>query len=597
MVGEDSDNIFVRFASELKTDIGRFTFDTSHTDYTQLWQSYSWRDLEMDVATKSSSTQLEYLGALPSLSDPSIGLGGVTLKSRAYYNDSDTGNYTNSDVAYARVAMRRENDHGAGWVTTFGSDDYENWCRPDPISALPVNPSRNLSDDTICYEGGYGSKVMGQTDIGVQAQLRGKVFLGNFLIGAEARSVDGRRARLSEYIYYSSFATASGDNASRTPPSGSYDCDPDDPVCTEDQFARIKLISPKFDITETVNAVHGYAELDQTLGWFNVRVGGRVDYEDYFKNINIAPRLAGTITPFDGLSITGGYNRYYIGESLYYALRDSQPYSYVQTRGLISGTDTPEDWNPPTSQRIYGFKSSDLNTPFTDEYTAAVRVRDPLLGGNFRIRYLERYGKEQFASESCGSGCTQMTNDGESFYRSASAEYAKFWRTPKADYLDAAGLSFGATWSEQSISRATYVDDDESDEFILYHGQSYTRESFTAVTGNLDIPVRIGATFSTSWFNDLLWLDLSAGYNLGYEGIYDTGVNQTVNGRQHDVYDDKKFDPVLLIDLDTQVFVTEQAVVKLEVNNLLNTGGNKIATYDNPWVLGRSFWLESSLRF
>ena len=37
--------------------------------------------------------------------------------------------------------------------------------------------------------------------------------------------------------------------------------------------------------------------------------------------------------------------------------------------------------------------------------------------------------------------------------------------------------------------------------------------------------------------------------------------------------------------------------MNLHVNNLLNTAGNKISTNDHPWVLGRSVWVESGVRF
>jgi hypothetical protein len=593
LVDDNSDNIFLRFATELKTDIGRFTFDTSLTDYNQLWQSPGWRDLEMDVTTRSSTTQLEYFGALQNVVAAGIGLSDVTLKSRAYYNNSNTGNYTNSDVAYTYIANRRRKVGGA-WVETFDTDRFDAWCRADPLDSLPSTATQS---NTLCNEGGYGNKEMGQTDLGFNAQLRGKLLLGNFLVGGEAKSVEGRRARLGDFTYYTSFVTATGNTSTPvSPPGGTFFCQPDDAVCWSDQYARIKTVSIAYDAAETVNVLHGYAELDQTYGWFNIRGGVRLDYEDYFENINVAPRLAGSITPFDGLVFTGGYNRYYLGETLAYALRDAQPFTRTFTRNHASNGNVP-DFPTAVTPRFYSFKSSDLATPFSDEYTGAVRVKDPLLGGSLRLRYVERYGRDQFASTSCGTNCQQLTNEGERYYQSMTAEYAKFWRGLSTPLLSAAGITVGTTWSEQSISRTTYFDDDESDIYILYKGKSYTPESFTAVTGNLDIPVRIGGTLSTSWFADRLWVDLSAGYNLGYQGVYDTGDEEEFNGRPHAIYDDKQFKPVLMLDLAASLAVTEQASINLHVNNLLNSPGNRIATNDNPWLLGRSFWLESALRF
>lgn len=592
-VVEDSENTFLRFATALKTSIGRFTLDTSFTDYVQNWQSPGWRDLEMDVETQSSTTQIEYLGALPGVTVSAIGLDGVTLKSRAFYNNSDTGNYTNSNEAYNWIAARRYRTGGV-WSETFRTDQFDDWCRPDPIESLSTTIVQN---NTTCTEGGYGNKEQGQTDIGLQAQLKGNVFLGNFLIGGEAKSVEGRRARLADFTYHTAFVTATGNRSPASPAGGVFHCLPDDPLCWSNMYNRTKTFSPAYDIEETVNALHGYAELDQSLGWFNIRAGVRVDYEDYFENLNVAPRLVGNVTPLPGLTFTGGYNRYYLGETLYYALRDSQPFTHTYIRTHASNGNVPDWGDPINSDRSYSFKSADLDTPFHDEYTAAVRAKDPILGGQWRVRYLERYGRDQFASVDCGQDCTEMTNEGESSYRSATAEYTKFWRDLPTPVLDGVGITVGATWSEQAISRTTYVDDDDSLIFISYKERSYTAESFTAVTGNLDIPIRIGATLSTNWLNNRLWVDFSAGYNLGYEGVYDTGDEVEIDGREHFVYDDIKFKPVLMLDLSAQLAVTEQAAISLKVDNLLDTTGNRISTNNNPWVRGRSYWVGSTVRF
>jgi hypothetical protein len=599
-VDEESDNVFMRLATSLKTGVGLFTFDTSHTDYEQNWQSPKFRDLEMEVETKSSSTQIEYLGALAGISNAAIGLNGVTLKSRAYYNKSDTGNYAGANEAYAWVGSRQSKINGV-WVETFRSTEFEDWCRAIPSSAAGATATSN---NTTCYEGGYGNSEQGQTDYGVQAQLKGNIFLGNFLIGGEAKTYEGRRARLEDFTYYSSFtpALSATPTALPNPRTGYFVCPPGDPLCTSEQYNRVKIVNPAYDITAAVDAIHSYAELDQTLGWFNVRAGVRVDYEDYFKNVNVAPRLAGSITPLSGLTFTGGYNRYYLGETLYYAIRDGQPRTTTHTRGAHNTTTgvVPSTWTVSTQSKL-DYKSADLATPFTDEYSGAVRVRDPLLGGSWRLRYLERYGEDQFAGTNCGSSvCKELTNNGESFYRSATAEYSKFWsRLSNPFNLSGVGIVGTVTWSEQTVSDDTFQDEDEYLELIKYKGKSYTEKTFTAVTGNLDIPVRFGGTLTTSWFNDRLFLNLSAGYNLGYDGVYDTGeeVPFGEEGKLHHVYEDTTFKPVLMLDLDGQIAVTEQAAIEFHVNNVLNSPGNAIATNQNPWLVGRSYWVGSTVKF
>lgn len=285
-VDEWSENSFYRGALALKTGIGRFTLDSSFTDYTQTWESIAWRDMTLDTDSQSSSTQLEYLASLSTFSAPSIGLGDVTLKSRAYYNNSDTSNYSNSDVAYARSGHKRRRVGGV-WTDTFDSTEHDDWCRPDPINTLPATGTQS---NTVCREGGYGDKEQGQTDIGLQAQVYGDLFLGRFKAGADVRSIEGRRARLSDFTYYTAFYTATGNTSNNAPPTG-FNCPPGDPACSREQFANVKTVWRAFDIDETVNAATAFAELDQTWGLLNVRGGLRLDYEDYFENLSIAQRI------------------------------------------------------------------------------------------------------------------------------------------------------------------------------------------------------------------------------------------------------------------------------------------------------------------
>lgn len=596
---EDSANNFFRGALSLRTGIGKFTLDSSLTDYTQYWEANTFRDLAIVVEGRSSTTQLEYLGALPSVRVDAIGLENVKLKSRAYYNSSDTENVSEGNTVWNWSGNRRTRNANTGvWTETFNSTLLSDWCRAVPIETLPSTTNQS---NTICREGGYADMLQGQNDLGFQAQVTGAILYGGFKVGGEAKSIEGRRARLEDYTLYAVTTV-------RANPAQIIRCPDDDEACTEEQFASSRNIAPAFDVTETVNAFHGYAELDQTLGWFNIRAGVRVDYEDYFKNVNIAPRLAGTVTPISGFSVTGGYNRYYIGETLYYALRDQQPRAvpvYTRTR---NGDGTLSEWRTTQTTGFYGYRDSDVDTPYTDEFTGAVRIREPLLGGDVRLRYLERHSEDRFSSNPCPgvSNCIELSNDAWSFYRSATAEYTKYW--PRLDtpfFLNAAGITASVTWSEQNMSRNTYHDNLDDldgtngvDNPILYNGQSYHRSSFETVTGNLDIPIRIGATLSTNWFNDLLFFDVSVGYNLGYEGVYDTGFNVLHTDRRlHDLWEDKTFGESLLIDVSGQLNITENAAIEFQVNNVLNKAGNRVATNENPWLLGRNYWVGSKVRF
>jgi hypothetical protein len=602
-ITEDSENNFFRGAVSLKSGIGKFTLDSSLTDYHQYWEGNQYRDLAITTDTQSSSTQLKHETELPALQLSGIGLGGVKLESRAYYNSSEATNLSDGDTVWNWVGARRSRNAATGvWTESFRTSVLSDWCRPVPIETLPNSGS---AANLTCREGGYADMLQGQEDVGLNAKMTGDILFGSFKVGGELKSVEGHRARLEDYTMY---------GVSTIVPTGrTIICTSDDDACNSEQYASSRNIAPAFDVKATVNALHFYSEIDQTIGWFNIRAGARVDYEDYFENLNIAPRLAGTVTPISGLSFTGGFNRYYEGESLFYALRDQQPRAVPAYSRSLQSNGYLSPWSTSQNGATYTYLDDGAETPFADEYTGTVRIREPLLGGQIRLKYLERHSEKQYSSDPCVgiSNCKQLNNDGEKFYRSATAEYEKHWHTTNTPYLNEAAVTIGLTWSEQTANAArnTYYDDIEDldgngipDNPILYNGHSYTRAGFDFVTGNLDIPIRVGATLSTVWFNNVLELNFSAGYNFGYEGVYDTDdieLFEDENGvvRNHDVWSDKKFKTTLKLDVSGQINVSENAAINFDIYNITNSTGNSVATYNNPWVIGRSYWVGSTVRF
>jgi hypothetical protein len=394
-------------------------------------------------------------------------------------------------------------------------------------------------------------------------------------------------------------------------------------MCDETQFVSSVQISKAFAAAAQINALHTFAEIDQTLGWFNLRAGVRLDYDDYQKNYNVAPRLAATVNPFDGISITGGFNQYYLGETAYYAIREKIPTPTVYQRTYCRDVGDPA-YDPscppgtigpfnPTGTASYQYRMSGLDTPYDDEYTAAMNIKDPLLEGLWRLKYLERYGRDQFATVACPgiANCFNANNDGETSYRSATAEYTKVWSgLQNIIELDAAVVTGNVTWAERSIAGSTYVanadigsDGSVDTSLIWYNGRSYRPEQFDAVTGNFDIPLRFGATVATLWFNGFLELGASAGVNLAYDGARYLNRSEphtnpaTGLSASHQVWADARLHTTLKLDLSAKINVTENAYIEAFADNITNSDQNINAAVDNPWVLGRTFWVGSGLRF
>ena len=233
---------------------------------------------------------------------------------------------------------------------------------------------------------------------------------------------------------------------------------------------------------------------------------------------------------------------------------------------------------------------------------------EPFFGGAVRLRYLDRRSRDQFAdSSSSTSSRGMLTNEAWGKYRSVTLEYAREWEVDDVDGLDRLGFSSSATWAERSISADTYFDDDGTADYRYYNGQSYSESSFDKVTGNLDIPVRLNFALLSQWFNQRLEFGASANLNMPYEGVEDSGSNISadIGGgvmRSHDIYWDASKKATIYVDLIARANLwrwSDDGGLRLDVrvDNVFDSIGNSKASYDNPFVRGRTFWVGASATF
>lgn len=597
---DSSANDFYRLSSLLETDYGKFTLEGSYTNYSQIWDGFYYRDLQLDAKTKGLTSQLKWETDLDWRLD-ALRIGNVNAMMRGFYNDSKTVNDGGSDQTIYRTIWSRPSTTNTNQSTWFFSTDPEllSWCRV---------PQTFSGTSATCREGGYGNKAQGQTEKGAQAELKGDLLLGKFLFGGEYRHIDAFR-QADQYTLYATDKTLIS-----TPLVSSFICPTGDPDCSYEQYANTKTTVSAFSRNVMIDSANAFLETEQKWRWFDVRAGVRVDYESYFGNVNLAPRLTGTYSPWDFLSFTGGYNRYYNANSVYYAVRDGQPIGYSVTR-THNAAGVVGNWSTPTTRRTYNFSGADLRTPYNDEYTAAAQWTEPFFDGKFRLRQLERHGRDQYlvsaASTSTNMG---LTNDGTSDYRATSLEYTKSWNSHLLPHLNGLSLTGSATWSKRKTTSQGYVDDNW-DARIWYNGRSYSYGEFSLVTGNLDIPVRTALTLGSRWFDDTLRVGASANFNLGYAGVRDTGTTCSTSatsacplspgspgyGMTHEIFTDHQFSPLLTVDLTMQyvVLATQGVTYKfdLAIDNVFDQTGNVIATIDNPWLRGRAIWLGASATF
>ena len=443
----------------------------------------------------------------------------------------------------------------------------------------------------------YGDRGYADRNARVEAILSGEVLKGDFAMGLGIDRVLASRS--SEGFVFNSAGTRIPTTASYsayTCPTGADDCLPG-------QFFSTRIVQDAYEVSLGTWHADLFLETEQKFGDFTLRGGLRADYNDVLDNFDVAPRLTLAWDASDALTFVAGANRYYNGDYLTYAINDAVPRGTNQRR-TANSAGVVGDWTTASVLSNYSYTTGDLDTPYADEVTLAALWSDPWSGGDWRIKYLRRDGKDQFAEAAGGNTVTEntLTNDGTSLYESFGFEYTKNWEMPATSRMDRVGLYVSGIWADRDVSNNSVFANADG-EYFWYNGGSYSSQRFEAVTGNLDIPIRSTIELRGSWDQGKYELGLAADVAFGYTGAYDTGTTTTATNADgftgdHYVYEDKRFDTSVTFDLSAKARLAEFSGNPLDlhvkVSNLLGDIGNRTATYTNPWVSERSVWIGTT---
>lgn len=580
-IEENSKNEFYRSQVLAETDFGDFTLEGVYTRYNRSWENTDWYNSAIDLSKRSFASKLQHDYEFEDFDLGGLALSNVKLQSKLGFSTSKSLNDKSSNIGY--------NYDQAAWRAgrlIWQATEQSSWCQ----TGLPMT-----SGTQYCYEGATGGDLeQGQERWDWSQELTGDVGNGTFLLGADYSHVTAHRRRPEEAVYFSNY-TSLGEVTGIS----AFNCGNAE-ACSPEQFAVSKTIYKAFNTKASLNSFNTYGQVEQKWDWFTLRAGARLSYDDYMKNLDIAPRVVATVTPWQDFAVSAGYNRYYDAKSLAFAIRDGQPRPQTFTRSR-TGATVPDTWRQSAST-YYVNSASNLNTPYTDEFTVSLSGKEPLLDGEWRIRFLDRRSKDQYATQSpTSSGPAILTNDGTGAYQSVSADYTKELATPGITGLDGLAVNASLTWSQREVSNNSYFESDLDDEYVWYKNRSYTKEGFNVVTGNMDIPVRLQAGLASTWLEERLNVNLSANYNFAYTGVKSTKKNITVNGITHEIYEDFDFDGLVTFDLAANYTVYKKDdrsfSVNIKVENLFNDIGNATADDDHPWIIGRTVWVGAKATF
>lgn len=382
-------------------------------------------------------------------------------------------------------------------------------------------------------------------------------------------------------------------------------------VVTTAQYFNFRQVYAPEDLQLEVKQAALFASDQIEWGKLQLNAGLRYNYDDFFKNHNLAPRLSAgySLNQQGNQLLSLGLSRYYDANLMTYRLRELETPFYSEYRPLIQGV--VQNWFSSSFDSDYRYRYTNLRTPFNDELSLSYKIATDQFG-TYALKAVKRWKKDQLA----GSGDPIKDNDGY-LYReqdnSASGTYERLslsWHHS----IDIHSLWANFSWQDNWASTQSYddqVDKTALDELVALaiNGldvQVITLASLNRQNLNFNRPIKFDVGMTSDWFD---WFDsaLTLSYVDGYTTIEQNSWtyryqlnNQGCAGCELTyltlpVYSQVEKRPRLLTDLSLRFKVMDAAAGRLlltaDFNNVMNQRTYLIGEGANGVERGRQVWL------
>lgn len=382
-------------------------------------------------------------------------------------------------------------------------------------------------------------------------------------------------------------------------------------VATTAQYFNSRLVTPSEQIDVSLNKAALYATDVITWKQFDFHLGVRYDYDDFFKNHNIAPRFSMGYDVFnDGNTLlTAGLNRYYDAGLLGYKIKEQQKFAYREYRPIQSGY--LQAWLPSSYTGNFRYIYDDVKSPYDDEIALGLRHATESLG-NFAVKYVHRDKKEQLSRNEE----TNLKNDGYQYitiYNNGTGEserYSLSWDAKFGDH----SIWANASYSQNSESNSDYTatpDNTPIESLVYYEGELMSLSELDTLKANFGRPVTANFGWNTDWTDTF-----STGLTATYSGSYTTAIKSSSDQRIGigsecttceaveifvPKYEAHTFDSRIMFALssrwDYQISQSQSVEVRLDISNLFNARSHAITEGNSGIEPGRMFWLGVSYNY
>ncbi|MFC6363490.1 TonB-dependent receptor plug domain-containing protein [Tatumella punctata] len=460
-------------------------------------------------------------------------------KSEYFKENVKNGAFTNTGGGYR---LNGEWEHLTSWgkVTSLAgyqseqnkishqSDQFLTWYRyytPQNFvsDAIDWSSSAAAANYQTGMIGGYGSYSTEKKTI----TLKQNYELNPLMTGPVQHQLDFGWETDSYSVQYQRFrdVTVSRGVATVSP---AVVCKTGDDYCiTGEQYFKNLTVYPARKVSANYTDYAAYFQDSISYGRLEMTPGVRLQYDDFLKNLTLAPRLAASYDVFDDHSTRffGGANRYYGQNLLAYKLRNGISSYYTRARNSATGTWTDSG----LKTAAIDYDSSSLKTPYSDELSLGISQR--VTGTLWTVKWVNRQGKDQFGRE------TTTGSDGKRSYilannartRGDSISLTVEPVSPAIFSLGEIGWTLGASYGKTRSSSQSYYDvSDSDDNKAIYHGRLMDKRDMEALDFNTPWTafINVNTYFPALRLN---W-NQNLGYTAGYRGYTTTTTSCPAEG-------------------------------------------------------------------
>jgi hypothetical protein len=382
-----------------------------------------------------------------------------------------------------------------------------------------------------------------------------------------------------------------------------------DNILVTPQYFSTRTVKPKEDIKKNLLKISGFAT--NSLEWENLQLnfGLRYDYDEFYQNHNIAPRISAGYDVFGTgrSSLILGVNRYYSAGQVGDKIREQQRLPFLQFRPIVNGA--LQGWLDFSVNGEFKYRFEELSTPFDDEAVIGWKQSTKDFG-QFSFKWVKRWKRDQLARNSTapleddGFKYIAFNNDGTG----RSDRFSFAW----SGQFSGHSLWFNASYAQNFISgeSAEYtILDTPVDELVFYGDEIVSFDTLSIIRSNFGRPVVGNFGWNYKWAEFL-----STGLTARYFGAYDSALQLPFRRTTGDistaectacqaisltlpVYEKVRYDARVTLALNTSWQIklsgAHSIEVRADISNLLNSRTHRIVKEfgQSGIEVGRQFWL------